>query len=149
MEEHSDAASVSGSSDGLPKEWGVLLRHSGAARQNLEKGEAFALVAKTDANGGTRRPASTGPGSGAVLRIVFFGSGGEGSMVPLETISRSHQVIALVQPFRSRSWLRRIASSIKSRAGIGTQAAMAKWARIHDVPLLHTPSRCDSELAGR
>jgi methionyl-tRNA formyltransferase len=127
----------------------VLPRHGRAARQNLEKGEAFSLVAKTDANGGTRRPAFTGPGSGVVLRIVFFGSGGEGSMVPLETISRSHQVIALVRPFRSRSWVRRIATSIKSRAGIGTQAVMAKWARIHDVPLLDTPSRCDSELAGR
>ena len=115
---------------------------------DIEGGQSWP-VTRTDANGGTRRPASTGPGSGVVLRIVFFGSGGQGSMVPLETISRSHQVIALVRPSRSRSWWRRIASSIKSRAGIGTQAAMAKWARIHDVPLLDTPSGCDSELAGR
>jgi methionyl-tRNA formyltransferase len=84
-----------------------------------------------------------------VTRIVFFGSGGEGSMVPLETIFRSHQVIALVRPFRSRSWWRRIASSIKSRTGIGTLATMAKWARIHDVPMLDATSGCDSELADR
>jgi methionyl-tRNA formyltransferase len=83
------------------------------------------------------------------MRIVFFGSGGEGSMVPLETISRSHQVIALVRPFRSRSWWRQIASSIRSRTGIGIQAAMAKWARIRDVPMLDATSGCDSELAIR
>jgi len=118
------------------------------SRRDLEDGQSWP-VAKTDANGGIRGPASTRPGSGVVLRIIFFGSGGEGSMVPLETISRSHQVIALVRPFRSRSWWRRMASSIKSRTGIGTQSAMAKWSRIHDVPLLDTSSRSDSELAGR
>jgi methionyl-tRNA formyltransferase len=83
------------------------------------------------------------------MRIVFFGSGGEGSMVPLETVSRSHQVIGLVRPFRSRSWWRQIASSIRSRTGMGTQAPMAKWARIHDVPLLDATSGRDSELAER
>jgi len=81
------------------------------------------------------------------MRIVFFGGGGEGSMFPLETVSRSHQVIALVRPFRSRSWWRRIDSSIRSRTGMGTQATMAKWARMHDVPLLDATSGCDSELA--
>src|SRR2546430_5908768 len=100
------------------------------ARRDLEDGQSWP-VAKTDANGGIRGPASTRPGSGVVLRIIFFGSGGEGSMVPLETISRSHQVIALVRPFRSRSWWRRMASSIKSRTGIGMQAAMAKRSEEH------------------
>jgi methionyl-tRNA formyltransferase len=84
-----------------------------------------------------------------VLRIVFFGSGGEGSMVPLETVSRSHQVIALVKPSRARSWLPRIARSMLSRAGVGTDAIMARWARIHDVPLLDATSGGDSELANR
>jgi methionyl-tRNA formyltransferase len=83
------------------------------------------------------------------MRIVFFASGGESSMVPLEAVSRSHQVIALVRPFRSRSWWRRIASSIRSRTGMGTQAAMGNWARRHDVPLLDATSGRDSELAFR
>jgi methionyl-tRNA formyltransferase len=84
-----------------------------------------------------------------VLRIVFFGSGGEGSMVPLETVSRLHQVIAVVRPSQAQSWLRRTARSILSRTGIGTRAAMARWARIHDVPLLDATSGCDSELANQ
>jgi methionyl-tRNA formyltransferase len=84
-----------------------------------------------------------------LLRIVFFGSGGEGSMVPLETISSSHQVIAVVRPSRPRSWLGRTARSILSRTGIGMQSAMARWARIHDLPLLDATSGRDSELADR
>jgi methionyl-tRNA formyltransferase len=84
-----------------------------------------------------------------VLRIVFFGSGGEGTMVPLETVSCSHQVIAVVRPSPAQSWLRRTARSILSRTGIGTRAAMARWARIHDVPLLDATSGCDSELASQ
>jgi hypothetical protein len=35
-------ASVSGSSDGLPKEWGVLSRHCFADRQNLRNHKASA-----------------------------------------------------------------------------------------------------------
>jgi len=82
-----------------------------------------------------------------VLRIVFFGSGGDGSMVPLEAVSRGHRVIALVKPSRPQSWLRRTARSILWRTGMGTSAAMARWARIHDVPLLEATAGSDSELA--
>lgn len=84
-----------------------------------------------------------------MLRIAFFGSGGEGSMVPLEIVSRSHQVIAVVRPSREQSWFRRTARSILSRTGIGLQAAMARWTRFHDVPLLEATSGSDSELADR
>jgi methionyl-tRNA formyltransferase len=84
-----------------------------------------------------------------VLRIAFFGSGGEGSMIPLETVSRSHQVITVVRPSPAQSWLRRTARSILSRTGIGPRTAMARWARIHDVPLLEATSGHDSELANR
>jgi methionyl-tRNA formyltransferase len=84
-----------------------------------------------------------------VLRIAFFGSGGEGSMVPLEIVSRSHQVIAVVKPSQAQSWLRRTARSIVSRTGIARRAAMARWARIHNVPLLEATSGRDSELANR
>ena len=82
-----------------------------------------------------------------MLRIAFFGSGGDGSMVPLETVSRAHRVIALVKPSGSQSWLRRTARSILWRTGMGTSAAVAQWARIHDVPLLEATSGSDSELA--
>ena len=82
-----------------------------------------------------------------MLRIVFFGSSGDGSMVPLEAVSRAHRVIALVKPSRSQSWLRRTARSILWRTGMGTSAAMARWARIHDVPLLEATAGSDSELA--
>jgi methionyl-tRNA formyltransferase len=84
-----------------------------------------------------------------VLRIAFFGSGGEGSMVPLEIVSRSHQVIAVVKPSQAQSWLRRTARSIVSRTGIVRRAAMARWARIHNVPLLEATSGRDAELANR
>jgi methionyl-tRNA formyltransferase len=104
---------------------------------------------RTDEGGGFPRPLSARPESGVLLRIVFFGSGGEGSMVPLETVSCSHQVIALVRPSRAGSWLRRTARFILSRTGIGARAVMAKWARIHDVPLLDATSGCDPELTNR
>src|SRR5438876_7240010 len=68
-------------------------------------------------------------------------------MVPLEAVSRAHRVIALVKPSRSQSWLRRTARSILWRTGMGTSAAMARWARIHDVPLLEATAGSDSELA--
>lgn len=82
-----------------------------------------------------------------MLRIVFFGSGGHGSMIPLEAVSRAHRVIALVKPSRLQPWLRRTARSILWRIGIGTSAAMARWARIHDVRLLEATSGYDCELA--
>ena len=84
-----------------------------------------------------------------MLRIVFFGSGGDGSMVPLEAVSRTHRVIALVKPSRTQSWLRRTARSILWRTRMGKSAAMARWARIHDVPLLEATSGSDSELANQ
>lgn len=84
-----------------------------------------------------------------MLRIVFFGSSGDGSMVPLEAVSRAHRIIALVKPSRSQSWLRRMARAILWRTGIGTSAAMARWARIHDVPLLEATSGSDGELASQ
>ena len=68
-------------------------------------------------------------------------------MVPLEAVSRAHRVIALVKPSRLQSWLRRTTRSILWRMGMGTSAAMASWARIHDVPLLEATSGHDSELA--
>jgi methionyl-tRNA formyltransferase len=82
-----------------------------------------------------------------VLRIAFFGAGGDGSMVPLDTVSRVHRVIALVKPSRSQSWFGRTARAILWRAGMGRSAAMAGWARIHHVPLLELTSGSDSELA--
>lgn len=82
-----------------------------------------------------------------MLRIVFFGSGGDGSMIPLEAVSRAHQVIALVKPSRLQSWLRRTARALLWRAGMGTSAPMARWARIRDVPLFDATPGCDSELA--
>lgn len=87
--------------------------------------------------------------SGVVLRIVFFGSGGDGSTVPLEAVSRAHRVIALVKPSRPQSWLRRTARAILWRTGMGKSAAMARWARVHDVPLLEATSGYDSELANQ
>jgi len=84
-----------------------------------------------------------------VLNIIFFGSGGAGSLVPLETVSRSHRVIALVGPSTARSWLGRTARSVLSRSGIGPNAAMSKWARFHGVPLLDAISGHDSKLTGR
>src|SRR5207249_9110901 len=95
------------------------------------------------------RPSSARRRSSIVLRIVFFGSSGDGSMVPLEAVSRAHRVIALVEPSRSQSWLRRTARSILWRTGMGTSAAMARWARIHDVPLLERSEEHTSELQSR
>lgn len=84
-----------------------------------------------------------------MLRIVFFGSGGDGTMVPLDTISHSHHVIAVVRPSRVQSWLHRTARSVLSRVGIGASAAMVRWASIHEVPLLDATSGRDAELANQ
>jgi methionyl-tRNA formyltransferase len=54
-----------------------------------------------------------------------------------------------VRPSRAGSWLRRTSRFILSRTGIGARAVMAKWARIHDVPLLDATSGCDSELTNQ
>lgn len=70
-------------------------------------------------------------------------------MVPLEAVSRVHRVMALVKPSRPQSWLRRTARAMLWRTGVGCSAAMARWARIHDVPLLEATSGCDSELANQ
>ncbi len=85
----------------------------------------------------------------AVLNIIFFGSGGAGTLVPLEMVSRSHHVIALVRPSPSRSWVGRTARAALSRAGIGSNTAMANWAKVHQVPLFDALSGHDSKLTGK
>ena len=70
-------------------------------------------------------------------------------MVPLEAVSRSHRVLAVVRPAQESSWLRREVRSLMSRIGIGPGAAMSLWARNHDVPLFRAASGRDCELADR
>ena len=84
-----------------------------------------------------------------MLTVAFFGSGGEGSMVPLRAVSRDHQVIAVVRPASARSGLGRALRSLFSRFGIGQRAVMSRWARIHDVPLFDAVSGRDPELVDR
>ena len=84
-----------------------------------------------------------------VLTVAFFGSGGAGSMVPLEAVSRSHRVLAVVSPAHENDWLRREVRSLMSRIGIGQGAAMSRWARNHDVTLFRAASGRDFELSDR
>lgn len=84
-----------------------------------------------------------------MLKIVFFGSGGEGSLVPLEKVSRSHKIIGVVRPALEQSWFRRTARSILSQIGIGMQAALIRWTSSHDVPMLNATSGSDSKLANQ
>lgn len=82
-----------------------------------------------------------------MLTVAFFGSGGAGSMVPLEAVSRCHRVIAVVSPAGTRSRFGRAIRSLVSRCGIGNRAVMSKWARIHDAPLYDAVSGRDPDLA--
>ena len=84
-----------------------------------------------------------------VLTVAFFGSGGAGSLKPLEAVSRCHRVIAVVRPARAPSRLGRALRSVRSRFGMGERAVLSKWARTHDVPLLDATSGCDHDLAAR
>jgi methionyl-tRNA formyltransferase len=84
-----------------------------------------------------------------VLTVAFFGSGGEGSMVPLDAVSKVHQVIAVVRPASARSGLGRALRSLFSRLGIGQRAVLSRWARRNDVPLFDAVSGRDPELVDR
>jgi methionyl-tRNA formyltransferase len=84
-----------------------------------------------------------------VLTIAFFGSGGEGSMVPLEALAKHHRVVALVRPARPRSWIGRAIRSALSKSSFGARAAMAKWARQQEVTLIDAVSGRDPDLASR
>jgi methionyl-tRNA formyltransferase len=84
-----------------------------------------------------------------VLTVAFFGSGGAGSMVPLEAVSRRHRVIALVSPAGGRSRLGRAVRSLLSRTGIVQPAFMSNWARKQQVPLVDAVSGRDADLADR
>jgi methionyl-tRNA formyltransferase len=81
-----------------------------------------------------------------VLTVAFFGSGGQGSMIPLGAISKRHRVIALVRPAKSRSGFGRVIRSVLSRSGIGERAVMSKWANMHDAPLLDAVSGRDPAI---
>ena len=84
-----------------------------------------------------------------MLTIAFFGSGGDASLIPLEAVARHHRIIAVVTPARGRSRFRRAIRVALSRTGIGLQAPMFKWAKLHDVPLLAAISGRDNGLASR
>ena len=84
-----------------------------------------------------------------MLTIAFFGSGGEGSIVPLDAVARDHRVVALVRPARPRSWIGRVIRCALSTYGYGARATMSKWARQQDVPLIDAVSGRDPDLASR
>jgi methionyl-tRNA formyltransferase len=84
-----------------------------------------------------------------MLSVAFFGSGGDGSMAPLEAVSKCHRVIAVVRPATGRYGLGRALRSLLSRAGLGERAVMFQWARVHDVPLLDAASGRDPDLVDR
>ena len=84
-----------------------------------------------------------------MLTIAFFGSGGAGSVVPLNAVAKHHRVVALVRSVRPRSWVGRTIRSALSKSSFGTRAAMAKWARQQEVPLIDAASGCDPVLASR
>ena len=84
-----------------------------------------------------------------MLTVAFFGSGGEGSMVPLDAASKCHRVIAVIRPGKAKSGFGRAIRSVLSRSGLTGQAVMAKWARMHDVPLLDAVSGRDPDLVER
>ena len=81
--------------------------------------------------------------------VAFFGSGGDGSMIPLDAVAKAQQVIALVRPVRPRSWLRRIVRSALSQFEVGTQGAMTRWAKLHNVSLIDAVSGNDPEAISR
>src|SRR5260370_20136139 len=85
----------------------------------------------------------------SLLTVAFFGAGGEGSMAPLEAVAKHHEVIALVSPLQARSWIRGVVRRSLTRSGLGTLAAMAKWARRRDVPLINAVSGNEPSLAAR
>lgn len=70
-------------------------------------------------------------------------------MAPLDAVAKHHEVIALVNPLQSRSWIRMVVRRTLTRSGLGVQAAMATWARHRDVPLIHAVSGNDPSLASR
>ena len=86
---------------------------------------------------------------GGLLTVAFFGSGGAGTMVPLDAVAKRHRIVAVIRPAPSKSWIRWVARAALSRFGVGTRSAMANWARQKRVPLLNAFSGRDADLASR
>src|SRR5580704_560515 len=84
-----------------------------------------------------------------VLKLAFFGGGGEGSMIPLEAASKRHQVIAVVRPQRHRFWWRRLIGSFMSSSWTGWRDPISNWARVQRVPLLSAATGRDPNVAAR
>jgi methionyl-tRNA formyltransferase len=70
-----------------------------------------------------------------MLKIAFFGGDGEGTMVPLEGVAKTHRVVALVTPRYSQG-LRGSVKDIANRLKIWKEGRLAEWARTRDVPLV-------------
>lgn len=83
-----------------------------------------------------------------MLKIAFFGGDGEGTMVPLDAVSKTHRVAALVTPAHPPG-LRGSVKDIAARLNIRKEVGMANWARTHDVPLINATSGKDREVARR
>jgi len=82
-----------------------------------------------------------------VLKIAFFGSGGEGTMIPLQAVTQRHQVIAVVRPKRPRIWYRRAIWPFFRGSPTGTEDSISNWAREQGVLLLSAASGRDLEVA--
>lgn len=81
-----------------------------------------------------------------MLKIAFFGGGGEGSMIPLKAVAERHQVICVVRPRRRRlSWSRSIWFPLSSSL-IGSRDSISDWARKEHVPVLHAATGRDPDI---
>jgi methionyl-tRNA formyltransferase len=86
------------------------------------------------------------PVGNPVLKIAFFGSGGDGSMIPLKAVAERHQVICVVIPKRGLFWWRRSIWFSLSSSPIGSRDSISDWAREKHVPVLNAATGRDPDI---
>ena len=85
----------------------------------------------------------------ARMRIVWFGTVGTMTLLPLDALARSHEIAAVVRPWPRRSRLRRAAGALARRIGLRERQPLEEWARARGLPCLTMSSGDDPAVVDR
>jgi len=81
------------------------------------------------------------------MRIVYFCTVGSMSLVPLEKLAESRDIVALVRPAPGLSRMRSRAGTVARRLGLRRGDEIEQWARGRGIPSLRMTSSRDPGLA--
>ena len=83
------------------------------------------------------------------MRVAFFGTSGEITLLPLQAVARAHDVVLAVRPIGSSSLLRNSVRKVMEAAGLRHRDPIAAFCRAARIPLVYMRDAADTSVVER